>query len=190
MGVDFTAIVDHGLSWDELYELPGALNAAWALPPALRPWAQEWVRAGRASWGWKLSGLSSNAAEELFNEGYAWMAGPDGFCASVHKRLIEFTHLARWSSFLHERDVRQGLRESLRLLSTVVRASMVIYLPDSCFKPSEASDLLFEDAGAGDVKKWLETNVGPPMADAGSLLDVDDDSAETAYFIEEVNPGR
>ncbi|WP_437714267.1 hypothetical protein WMF45_49320 [Sorangium sp. So ce448] len=67
---------------------------------------------------------------------------------------------------------------------------MVIYLPDSGFRPSEASDLLFEDAGAGDVKKWLETNVGPSIADAGSLLDADDDSAETAYFIEEVNPGR
>ncbi|CAN99132.1 hypothetical protein predicted by Glimmer/Critica [Sorangium cellulosum So ce56] len=151
---------------------------------------QEWARAGRASWGWKLSGLSSNAAEELFNEGYVCMDGPDGFRAAVHKRLIEFTHLARWWSFLHERDVRQGLRESLRLLSTVVRASMVIYLPDSGFRPSEASDLLFEDAGAGDVKKWLETNVGPSMADVASFLDVDDDSVETAYFIEEVNPGR
>ncbi|WP_437634073.1 hypothetical protein [Sorangium sp. So ce854] len=32
MGIDFTALLDHALSWDELYRLPEALDARFICP--------------------------------------------------------------------------------------------------------------------------------------------------------------
>lgn len=181
MGVDFTAILDHRLSWGELYALPKRLNDAWQLP---EPWT-----AAHAGWTWKLGTSYSNAAEELFEEGHVWLDGPAGFRGIAYKHAFEITHLARWQSFLHEPDVQAGLRAASRLAAAIVRAQHILYLPDSAFPPSAASELLFEGGTVWDAIQWLRSNVGPPLPDPAAFLGQEEDSwDERGWFHEPCRP--
>lgn len=191
MGVGFTAVIDHALSWEELYQLPDALNAAWELPTILRPWVGEHVRAGANCWKWKMSRYHSSVPEELFNDGFVLLDGPSGFHGTVYKTGIEVMHLARWRSFLHEPEVQHGLQQAMRSLAEVVRASLIIYLPDNAFPPSTASEMLNEGATVDEAHAWLRSNVGPPVPDFETLRNIEEDaSVDQVYLVEQIGaPG-
>src|SRR6185436_2465181 len=94
LGVNFTAIVDHGSSWEELCQLPTTLNSRWSAPSSLAVF-----RVGSPSaekdWHWRISPTFSSAAEELFDEGYVNLEGPSCFAAWVFKQALEVTSSAR-----------------------------------------------------------------------------------------------
>jgi len=153
MGVDFTAIVDHRLSCEELYRLPASLNSRWSTPSSLAALTARFPNAGK-DWHWRISPTFSSSAEELFDEGYVHLDGPSCFGAWVFKQALEVTSTARWSSFLFEEDVRAGLLEAVRQLARVLRSSTIVYLPDSAFPPSVASDRLYEGV------EWRRSSTG------------------------------
>lgn len=188
MGVDFTAILDHGIGGAALDRLPNALDAEWKLPESLRAWVTEFVRANRTGWTWKLTPPNSSAAEELFNEAGVGLDGPDGFFGTIHNDALELLHLARWWSFAYEPEVAQGLREAARLLAGVLGSTTIIYLPDNGYLPSSAREILLEQGGRfRAVEAWLAENVGPPVQSTQELRGEDPDSVnEVAYFIERV----
>jgi hypothetical protein len=165
MGIDFTAILDHQLNWQELYALPERLNKYWNLPNQLQSWVSEHVRSESTHWEWELNVKYSNAAEELFEVGYLYLDGPHGFWARVFKQAIEITHLARWWSFLDEDDVQNGLRTAIKMIAKIARSEHILYLPDSSFPPSLASDILYEGGNINDMLTWLKSEVGPPFSD-------------------------
>ena len=184
MGVDFTAILDHGLSWQELYQLPTTLTSRWATPSSLAGFLTRYPNAG-THWRWRLSGTFSNAEEELFDEGHVRLEGPAGFGASVFKHALEVTSCARWWSFLFEPDVRAGLLEGIRSLASILLSSTIVYLPDSAFPPSVASDRVYEGRTVVEVVSWLETNVGKPAPSIDALRGPDGDGVdESGYVIE------
>ena len=184
MGVDFTAILDHRLSWEDLCRLPTMLNSQWTTPASLSALLAGYPNAG-TNWHWRLSRSFSSAAEELFDEGYVSLEGPACFGAWVHQRALEVTNHARWWSFLHERNVRAGLLDGVRSLAGVLRSSTIIYLPDSTFPPSAASDRLHEGSGVTEVIAWLQTNVGEPALSIDAICGPDEDHPnESGYAIE------
>jgi hypothetical protein len=183
LGVDFTAVLDHRLGWEELHPLPAALNGRWAAPAELVDF-----RTGQAApateWRWRLSPGFSDVAEELFAEGYVDLRGPCYFGASVFKRALEVTNLARWHQFILDPHMQRGLLAGVRSTAAVLRATTIIYLPDSAFAPSAASDLLYDGAGIVDVVTWLERHVGPAMPIAEERCEVEEEWWEHAYFLE------
>jgi len=186
MGVDFTAIVDHRLSWEELYLLPAILNSRWSTLSSLAALTARFPNAGK-DWHWRISPTFSSSAEELFDEGYVHLDGPSCFGAWVFKQALEVTSTARWSSFLFEEDVRAGLLEAVRQLARVLRSSTIVYLPDSAFPPSVASDRLYEGGGVAEVVDWLQTNVGPAASSIDAIRGADEDHwDESGYVIERI----
>jgi hypothetical protein len=187
LGVDFTAVLDHGLTWEELCRLPATLNSCWAAPASLRALVSAHPGAG-TDWHWQISPSFSSAAEELFDEGFVHLAGPSCFSATVFRRAIEVTSCARWWSFLFEQDVRTGLLEGVRGLAGTLESSTVIYLPDSAYPPSAASDRLYEGAGVAEVVSWLEANVGPAAPSLDAIRGAGEDHwDESGYVIERVD---
>ncbi len=187
MGVAFTLLCDHALTWSELYDLPTRLNDAWSCPPALSEFVAEHVRAGASNWLWARDRAYSSVAEELFEAGQLSIDGPDGFRGTALKRGIEVIHLARWTSFLHDPDVQDGLQSAARRIGQIVRATHLLYLPDSAFPPSVASDVLFEGKSIEDALAWLRAEVGAPFASPGDVVGNDDaDWDERGWFYERV----
>ena len=184
MGVDFTAVLDHGLTWEELYRLPATLNSGWTTPSSLGAFLSAYPTAG-TDWHWRISPTFSSAAEELFDEGYVRLEGPSGFGAWVFKGVIEVTSVARWWSFLFEQDVRAGLLVGVRSLASILRSSTIVYLPDSAYPPSAASDRLHEGAGVAEVVSWLQANVGAAALSPDAIRGADEDHwDESGYIIE------
>lgn len=167
MSVSFRAILDHGLSWEDLCRLPAILQSGWASPASLEGFLSRFPKAGQ-DWRWQLSPTFSSAGEELFDEGHVSLEGPSCFAAWVFRYAIDVTSCARWWSFLFEPDVRAGLLDGVRGMASVLRSSTIIYLPDSAYPPSVASDRLYEGGGVAEVVDWLRTNVGEaaPSIDA------------------------
>lgn len=184
MSVDFSAILDHGLTWEELCRLPKMLNSRWDTPSSLAVFLAGYPSA-RIDWHWRMSSGFSSAAEELFDEGYLSLEGPACFTAWVFKRALEVTNCARWSSFLFEQDVRAGLFDGVRSLAGILRSSTIIYLPDSAYPPSVASDRLHEGSGVAEVINWLRTNVGEPAPSIDAIRGPDAEHwDESGYVIE------
>jgi hypothetical protein len=184
LGVDFAAILDHGLTWDDLCRLPTTLSSRWTTPSSLAAFLAGYPNAG-TEWHWRLSPGFSSAAEELFDEGYVNLEGPGGFGAWVHKRALEVTNLARWWSFLHDQDVRAGLLDGVRGLARILRSSTIIYLPDSALPPSVASDQLLEGNGVAEVIGWLQNNVGGPAPSIDAICGPDEDHPDEAGYLVE-----
>jgi hypothetical protein len=184
MGVDFTAIIDHGLSWEELCQLPATLNSRWSAPSS-HPIFLAGPPGARKDWHWRISPTFSSAGEELFDEGYVSLAGPSCFAAWVFRHALEVTSTARWWSFLFEQDVRAGLLDGVRNLARILRSTTIIYLPDSTYPPSEASDRLHDGGGVAEVVGWLDTNVGPAAPSIDAIRGADEDHwDESGYVIE------
>jgi hypothetical protein len=184
LGVDFAAILDHGLSWEELYRLPTMLNLRWTTPSSLGAFLAGYPNAGK-EWRWQMSPTFSSAAEELFDEGYVKLEGPSCFGAWVFKRALEVTNCARWWSFLFEQDVRMGLLDGVRSLASILRSSTIVYLPDSSFPPSVAADQLHEGGGVDEIIGWLEANVGEAASSIDALRGANENHWEKfGYVIE------
>jgi hypothetical protein len=188
LGVDFTAILDHALTWEEVCRLPAILNSNWTPPSVLARFLLNYPRAGR-DWRWRLSPTFNSPAEELFDEGHLLLEGPSCFAMQVFKRACEVTSPARWWSFLFEADVRAGLLEGIQGLAKVLRSSTIVYLPDSAYPPSLASDLVYEGRGVADVVTWLETNVGAPAPSIDGICGADEENwNESGYVVERLEP--
>jgi hypothetical protein len=186
LGVDFTAILDHQLSSEELGRLLGALNTRWTTPSSLAGFLAGHPNAGK-NWRWRLSPTFSSAAEELFDEGHVHLEGPACFAAEVFKRALEVTSCARWWSFLFEEDVRAGLLDGVRSLAVILRSSTIVYLPDSAYPSSAAADRLYDGGGVAEVLSWLQTNIGQAASSIDALRGADADHwDESAYVIERV----
>src|SRR5690242_10020283 len=97
MGIDFTALLDHALSWDELYQLPNLLRD-WQPPPELLLEREE-IPHFDDPWAWHRDRRYSNVAEELFETHHLEMSGPAGFSLVAFRHAVQIHHLHRWWSF-------------------------------------------------------------------------------------------
>jgi hypothetical protein len=158
MGIDFTALLDHRLSWDELYELPTLLRD-WTPPPELLLARDEIPRFDDV-WAWDRDRRYSNVAEELFETHHLEMSGPAGFSLVAFRDGVQVHHLYRWWSFVSDPVVRGTLRAAIRSISRTLRATSAIYVPDS----SAASDHLFDGEPFSSVINALKLSVGEPTA--------------------------
>lgn len=186
MGIDFTALLDHSLSWDELYRLPELLDAQFGCPAAAVDVHLDLDDAPRP-WRWDRDPLYSNVAEELFEEGHLSLSGPGGFSATVFRTGIELTHHARWWSFVFEPHVREGLREAARAMATILRSTTIIYAPDSSHPASEGVDLLFDGGSFGDVLRLFAERIGPPASGPHELAGAEEETSEMGYLVERVS---
>jgi hypothetical protein len=187
MGVDFTAILDHQLSWEELVVLPDILNAIWRDPPGAAA-VHPNIEMDRTPWRWSLDRTFSSAAEELFDAAHVSLDGRVGFGATVFRQAVELTHLVRWWSFVFEPGVRQTLLEGAALLAHALRSTTIIYLPDSGLASAQGSDLVFEGATAAEIVEWLGTNIGPAAPNIDALGSGSRDLNEHGYFVAYVRP--
>ncbi|HTN86150.1 MAG TPA: hypothetical protein VL242_20760 [Sorangium sp.] len=186
MGIDFTALLDHSLSWDELYRLPELLEARFICPAAALRVDPD-LAASPGPWRWDRDRRYSSVAEELSEEGYLSLDGPGGFSATVFRTCVELTHLARWWSFAFDPHVRDGLREASRALATVLRSTTILYAPDSFHPTAGGSDLLFDGASFGDVLRWFAERIGPSVSSPDALAGADEETNEMGYLIEHVS---
>ncbi|XXX73281.1 hypothetical protein WMF30_37100 [Sorangium sp. So ce134] len=186
MGIDFTALLDHSLSWDELYRLPERLDERFICPAAVLGVHPE-LDAASCPWRWERDLRYSNVAEELFEEGHLSLCGPGGFSATVFRTGLELTHPARWWSFVFEPHVRAGLREAACAMATILRSTTIIYAPDSSHPTAGGSDLLFDGGSFGDVLRWFSERIGPPAAGPHELADADEGTSEMGYLVERVS---
>jgi hypothetical protein len=81
--------------------------------------------------------------------------------------------------------VRAGLLEGVRGLAAALRSSTIIYLPDSLYPPSGASDRLYEGRGVAEVMTWLQGNVGEAASSIDAIRGADADRwNESGYVVE------
>jgi hypothetical protein len=158
MGIDFTALIDHQLSWDDLYRLPALLRESWPTPAQVLIMRDDLPRSAEA-WRWSPDPNYSNVAEELFEQRHLVMDGPCGFSLTVFHHAVEVHHLCRWWGFVSEPEIRDALRAACRALAQTLRATTIVYIPDN----AAASDTLFDRASLLDVLASLEGTLGPPI---------------------------
>jgi len=168
VGIEVTAIMDHSCGWESLVELDAVLTREWRLhESALRQ--IEAVGPGNDRWRWSLSPTFSSPAEELFDNGHVDLESPNGFCATVFRSAVRVWHVTDWQSFLTSNEVRSPLRAAVERIGQVVHSQTVIYLPDSTFDCSAATDVLDDGGAFSDVILWLAGNCGPPAGQFGRV---------------------
>ena len=169
--IDFTAACDHQMNWRELYALPSTMARNWAMPQELKAFLRDHARDDARGWGWSRDRTFSSVQEELFETNHLTLAAPHGFACTVFRSTMEINHLARWWSFLHERDIHLGLLRACRAIAGLVGARHLVFLPDSSLPPSVAADLLFEGCSIETLLAHLSRHVGEPRPLPGSFLD-------------------
>lgn len=186
MGIDFTAVIDHSLSWEKMVRLKQILDRECSLeklpPPIPLPNPEP-----KKGWKWYFDPTFNGVEEELFEKGFIFMTSASGFFVTLYRKGLDISHSARWYSFLQEKNIQLALRSAVQHIGRVVGGETAIYLPDSYYKPSGASDLLFDDNDISDVVLWLEENCGPP---AKTIEDIYSETEEfwngDGYFIEKI----
>lgn len=186
MGVDFNAIFDHRLSWEELVNLPKIIRPIWVDPPGAVS-VHPNLASLRHAWRWSLDRDFSSAGEQLFDAGHVSLDGPVGFSAKVFRKAVSLTHLARWWSFVFEPEVRQGLLEASTLMAQALRSTTIIYLPDSGLTSAQGSDLVFDGATPPEILAWLGEHVGSPQPSFDALGHGASELNDCGYYVQSVS---
>lgn len=189
MGVDFTAIFDHRLRWEELVDLPRIIRPIWFDPPGAVS-VHPNLASLRYAWRWSLGRDFSSSGEELFDAGHVSLDGPVGFSAKVFREAVSLTHLARWWSFVFEPEVRQGLLDASALMAQALRSTTIIYLPDSGLTSSRGADLVFDGLKPAEILDRLATHIGPPSPSIDALGYGPSELTDGGYYVQSVGlPG-
>lgn len=187
MGVDFTAIISHSLEADGLNVLVQRLRDV--VPSEPSRWPKEFKEGypglftGRQEWALALDPSYQDAAEELAANGTVSIEGPDGFLGVLNKRTVEIAHVTRWSRFLWDPVLGPLLDNLCQRIASALGDTTRIYLPDSCFAVSAASDLAYEGRSLDEVREHLASHYGPPLpVERWPLTDPEEDQ-EHLYMV-------
>ena len=186
MGIDFTALMDHSLPWDQMITLDRIIDKEWQKQDSPLRLPFDRIRSdGR--WRWELDSKFNSVDEELFERGHVYFESPVGFLGDLFRKGMSIYHTSRWWSFLCEDTVQSALRNAVHHIAQIVGAKTVIYLPDSNYHCSIASDLLYDDKEINDVLLWLKQQCGPP---AETIRDIYSETENTwdgdGYYVEAV----
>lgn len=186
MGVDFTALIDHTLSWDQMVTLDRIIDKEWRdeNSPLRLPFDR--IKSdGR--WCWSIDSTFNSVDEEFFERGYVNFDSPAGYLGTLFKKGVEIAHVSRWWSFLYEDSVQFALINAVHHFAQIVGSHNVIYLPDSAYECSAASELLYEGKELSDVLLWLRQRCGPPAKTIRDIYCETEDAWEgDGYYVEAV----
>ncbi|MBX7219387.1 MAG: hypothetical protein K1Y36_05540 [Blastocatellia bacterium] len=191
MGVDFQALVGHNFDFEDLLTLPDHLNRTWSqvqeFLPIIEGYPAPNAKAPR-QWQWKSLDGKLSFEKELETTGSIWLDGPDGFFFSVGVQAIVINHGCRWWHYLTDSQVRHKLGQVCHHIGRVAVSDLVIYIPDSFYECSSASDLVDEGKSIAEILAWLHGKVGNPARDCSDITPEERFSGwgGNRYFVEEV----
>ena len=182
----FTAIIGHSFNEEKIFATADFLNST-------RPEVQHCLailhehlisKHGQVPWQWTIR-EGHSLHEDFQTNGVIVLDETNMFSTRVSKRLMCLYSTIRWSQFLREPVVNNGLRCLSNILASALDSKVIIYVPDSGGPPSGVSDLLYCEAGIEEAVMWLQTNCGPPAKTFEEIFpETADVVNENGYFIE------
>ncbi len=148
-----------------------------------RPNGRQWLGTGR----WEWTDDPVEAARRDWPKGIAvTLEGPGGFVFDFFARAWSLYHVTPWRSFIDEETSCNALRRVSFELSARFGKPRAIYVPDSTWNASDATEPLANSQSLTGVEHWLLENVGPPSASIPAIgKEVDGEWEGDGYFIDD-----
>jgi hypothetical protein len=108
------------------------------------------------------------------------LAGPE-FDGHASKYVLSVDHIAKWSWFLEDQQLRDRIRNVCRHIASVLGSNQIIYVPCGFLKPEGVRSLMYEGKTVEDMLNWLHENCGPP---AQSFESIQPEDLENFYYVE------
>ena len=181
MGTHFTALVNHNLDERDIYNLPDLLNSTWANVEQFLPVVEGYPAPGivLSKWEWsKRDGAFS--IEKLRANEIAMLVGTE-FGGEASKHVFSLTHVAKWSWFLEDQQVRSKLRNVSRHIASVLGSDKTVYVPCGFLKPEGVRSLVYEGKDVEEMIDWLYENCGQP---AQSFESIQSEDITNFYYID------
>jgi hypothetical protein len=181
MGTHFTALVNHNLDEREIYTLPDLLNKNWSAVEQFSPIVEGYPAPGRAPAKWEWSKRNGDfSLEKLRANETAALAGPE-FDGRASKYVLSVDHIAKWSWFLDDQQLRDKIRNVCRHIASMLGSTQIVYVPCGFLKPEGVRSLMYEGKTVEDMLNWLHENCGPP---AQSFESIQPEDLENFYYVE------
>jgi hypothetical protein len=118
-------------------------------------------------WQWsKRDGVFS--IEKLRANETAMLVGNE-FDGWASKHVFSLTHLAKWSWFLEDQQVRSKLRNVCSHAASALGSNQIVYVPSGFLKPEGVRSLMYEGKTAEEMIDWLYQNCGQPAQSFESI---------------------
>jgi hypothetical protein len=184
--VNFSALFGHQLPIGLILQGNELLNKHWEQAQTFLPVLEGLPIPSSTFELWKWSNRwEPTPVKELTKYKTITFDGPDSFNLKFKENTVELWHMVRWYQFLTDDSISTKLRGVCEFLASVLKTELVIYLPESAYKPSTVYDLVYEGATIEQVIEWLQTNCGNP---AKRLIDIypndTDPERGNGYFID------
>jgi hypothetical protein len=181
MGIHFTALVNHNLHEPEIYNLPDMLNRTWAEVEQFLPIIERYPASGRAPGKWEWSTTDGAFSIEKLRANETVMLVGNEFGGSASRHVFNPHHLAKWSWFLEDQQVRAKLRNVSLHIASVLSSDQIVYVPCGFLKPEGVRSLMYEGKTVEDMIDWLYENCGGP---AQSFESIQPEDLANFYYID------
>ena len=182
MGTHFTALVNHNLDEGEIYNLPDLLNRTWANVEQFLPVIEDYPAPGRAPSKWEWSKRDCVFSIEKLRANETAMLVGNEFDGWASKHVFSLTHIAKWSWFLEDQQVRNKLRNVCSHVASALGSTQIVYVPSGFLKPEGVRSLMYEGKTVEEMIDWLYQNCGQP---AQSFESIEPEDLANFYYIDQ-----
>ena len=183
MGTHFTAIVNHNLDEGDVYNLPDLLNSTWPNVEQFLPVIEGYPAPGRAPSKWEWSKRDCVFSIEKLRANETAMLVGNEFDGWASKHVFSLTHIAKWSWFLEDQQVRNKLRNVCSHVASALGSNQIVYVPSGFLKPEGVRSLMYEGKTVEEMIDWLYQNCGQPAQRFESI-----EPEDLANFYTSTNP--
>jgi len=184
MGTHFTALVDHNLDETGIYTLPELLNRSWADVEQFLPIVDGYPAAGRAQGKWEWSNLDGAFSLEKLRANETAMLVGNEFIGFASKYVFSLGHVARWSWFLEDQQMRSKLRNVSLHIASTLGSDKLVYVPSGFLKPEGVRSLMYEGKRVEEMIDWLYQNCGEP---AQSFESIQPGDLANFYYVDQTS---
>ena len=161
MGVDVVGIVGHRLTTEKILDLPTLLNSVRgaALAEALD---LPWVPGTREPWSLEHVPTMLGNPNAVWPDTFPITVDGHGLWLQVSPHVCEIISGMRWPTFLTSAPHRQAHRRVAFQLACLLGGDVALWVPDSSYRSSLATDLVEQAQSLEDITAWLRAEYGPP----------------------------
>ncbi|TYP74650.1 hypothetical protein [Paenibacillus methanolicus] len=173
MGVNFSAILKHGMDFKAMERFQADLNEGTKFPRVVHCLREVSVHHPRLDREWSLTrdrniestNFGPFDSVHIEEEEYVELEGPGGFSFLFNAHICEFSPLIRWHSFLVNQELQTELRAICQEFANYFGYPFAVYMGDNYC----ATDYVFEGRDMDYYRTELLRRFGPGKT---SILDL------------------
>jgi hypothetical protein len=167
MGVNFTALIGHRLSANDIVKLRDRFTNCSLISAAKteldKCLMSRWLNYEPSGWRWRDEIPALTPKDDWWDAHEMPCLEGAGFSIYIGPRVIEATHIEKLIGFIENgAGLQIAIRRLCHALAHELGSEKAIYLPDSAYEVSEVIEMGYERVSIDEIESRLRTEFGPP----------------------------